>query len=284
MHKFFFLLVASLFFSSCSQVGSVRYRFFPPTEAQFAREIAYADSLWNDRASLKSARGAVRAFIRLTGMQNHDPELWTRLSHAYYMQANYAETNPDKQYWLFHKGMRAAERALMLHAGYARVMTATGSEILAIREIDSNFLAAAWWYAANLGKRVANETAIIRLENAVLAEAFCAQVMSLDENYYYGGPHRYMGSLHALLPGGNLEVSRSHFEKSLEMAPHYFGTRTLFAEYYAVRAGDKQLFQDLLEYVVEASPGTVPAIEPENIYEQRRASVLLSRINALFPN
>ncbi len=283
MNNFMVILAAGVLFSGCASHNAWHFHFRPPSDAHIAREIAHADSLWQERGVPKSARQAVRAFEHLAKIRKHDAELWTRLARAYYLQANYTETNPDKQYWLFLKGMQAAEKALMLQPRYRNVMSSTGSELQAVKQLDAANMEAAWWYAANLAKRVADESAIIRLGNAALVEAFCSHILSLDEKYYYGGPHRFMGGIYARLPEGDLVKARFHFERSLELAPDYFGTRTLYAEYYAVRAGDRKLFQEQLEYVLATPPGSIPEVEPENRYEQQRAKVLLARMEKLFP-
>ena len=104
----------------------------------------------------------------------------------------------------------------------------------------------------------------------------------LDPTYFHGGYHRYMGAFEtktAGLAGGSLEKAKEHFEKSIEVAPGYLGTKVLYADYYATKTNDKELFVRLLNEVVSADPSAVPELLPENISEQAKAKALLAELD-----
>jgi predicted anti-sigma-YlaC factor YlaD len=104
------------------------------------------------------------------------------------------------------------------------------------------------------------------------------RVLELDPNFYHGGPHRYFGAFYAVAPdfaGGDLAKSREHYDKSLEIAPYFLGTKILMAENLATKLDDEQMFDKLLEEVLAADLSTVPPeILPEMTAEQEKAREL----------
>ena len=102
-------------------------------------------------------------------------------------------------------------------------------------------------------------------------KAVMARALELDPNYYYGGPDRYFGAFHILAPGGVMEKSKAHFEKSLELAPNFPGTKVLMAELYAKKADDKALFEKLLDEALATPDDAVPGMEPEIRNEKDKA-------------
>jgi hypothetical protein len=123
---------------------------------------------------------------------------------------------------------------------------------------------------------------MVRLGNKGKLEAFSKRVLDLDEKFFYGAPHRFFGALPTKVPGGDLKLSKSHFEKSIAIEPNYFGTRTLMAELYATKAQDKETFNTQLDYVLATPPSSLPDAEPENRYEQAVAKKLKEQAHDLF--
>jgi hypothetical protein len=112
-----------------------------------------------------------------------------------------------------------------------------------------------------------------------------AQCIELDETYFHGGPHRWFGSYYAKLPsiaGRDLEKSGEHFEKALEIAPNYFGTRILRSEYYATNSQDKELFRSDLEFVLNTPSDVIPELVPEQEVEKKKATEMLEEIDDRF--
>ena len=78
-------------------------------------------------------------------------------------------------------------------------------------------------------------------------EALMRRALSLDETYYYGGPHIFMGILYASRPqvaGGSLELSEQHFLKAIEIGQGKFlMAYVYYADIYARKAFDRELFR-----------------------------------------
>ncbi|MFA6011579.1 MAG: TRAP transporter TatT component family protein [Desulfobacteraceae bacterium] len=95
------------------------------------------------------------------------------------------------------------------------------------------------------------------------AEAMAKRLIELDETYNFGSPHSIMGCFYAAQPdvaGGSGEKSREHFEKAIKISDGKFLlTYLLYAQFYAVRQQDKELYIKLLTYIREAPEDILPS-------------------------
>lgn len=115
--------------------------------------------------------------------------------------------------------------------------------------------------------------------------AVMEHVLNLDETFFYGAPHRYFGAFYAKAPafaGGDMAKAKEHFDKSLAIDERYLGTKVLYAEYYATKADDKEMFTTLLNDVISADPAIIPEVQPENVVEQEKAKALLAAADDMF--
>ena len=236
-----------------------------------------ADSLWELRADPESARRSLKAYRTAAKRQKKVPELRARLSHACYFVAAYLETSADKKDGLFREGQNAAEAGMLLHPGYAAKFRETGDETEAVRELDSAYVEVLYWYVINLGRELSQESVIIRRGNKDRVEALNDRLLQLDPGFCYAGPHRIAGAIPARLPEGNLEDAKAHFEKAVALAPGYLGNRVAYADFYAIRTGDRALFLEQLTLVTAAKADSIQEIAPENRYAQEQAKLLLAK-------
>ncbi len=114
-----------------------------------------------------------------------------------------------------------------------------------------------------------------------------ARVVELDEGYMFGGAHIFLGACYATLPpmaGGDVERSRRHFERALEIGNRrYLLAQVTYAETYARRTLNRELFTSLLQEVLATTPaGDPPGAGAANGMARRRAADLLARSSDLF--
>ncbi|PKL83894.1 MAG: hypothetical protein CVV24_02795 [Ignavibacteriae bacterium HGW-Ignavibacteriae-3] len=284
----FAITISSFYFTSCSGRRAV---FLESQEIPKSNEVvtevklnirAAADSLWELRGTPEKALEMLKAYVTASETNPTDINLLARLSRAYYLVGNYVESDPDKKDELFTKGLETGERALGLIPSFRKSYTENEDVKIAIKEVGIEGIEAIYWTGANYGKWAAEKNLLVRLGNKSKIEAYNQRVFDLDRNFFYGAADRFFGALPTRVPGGDLNLSKFHFEKSIELAPNYFGTRTLFAEYYATKAQDKDTFVKQLEYVINTPYDLVPEIIPENKYEQEYAKKLLERIDEFF--
>ncbi len=112
------------------------------------------------------------------------------------------------------------------------------------------------------------------------------RVLELDEGFYYGGPHLFMGIWFASRPkiaGGDLMKAQEHFLKALDLGQGKFlMAYVYYAKYYARSKMDKELFTSTLQKVLESPVDTSPDLVLLNTVAKRDAKQLLSRVEEYF--
>jgi hypothetical protein len=117
-------------------------------------------------------------------------------------------------------------------------------------------------------------------------EIMMRRVLKLDEGFYYGGPHVFMGVWYASRPkmaGGDLAKARDHFLKAIELGQGKFlMTYVYYADQYARRVFDKQLFVSTLQKVIDTPADILPELTLLNTIAHDRAQTLLKQANEYF--
>jgi hypothetical protein len=68
------------------------------------------------------------------------------------------------------------------------------------------------------------------------------------------------------------------------MFPENFSTYVLYADTYATKAQEPELFERLLQQVIAGDPNSLPELVWEQKVEQKKAAALLARKGELFAN
>jgi tetratricopeptide (TPR) repeat protein len=117
-------------------------------------------------------------------------------------------------------------------------------------------------------------------------EQIMRRVLALDESYYYGAAHIFLGYYYGSLPpvlGGKPDESRRHFERALQIADRRFLlAQVTFAESYARQIFDRELFKDLLTEVVNYQDQAGSDLASSNALAKLRAQKLLDHIDDYF--
>jgi hypothetical protein len=117
-------------------------------------------------------------------------------------------------------------------------------------------------------------------------ELMMKKTLELDEGFYYGGPHLFMGIWFASRPkmaGGDLKKAQEHFLKALDFGKGKFlMAYVYYANYYARQASDKNLFVSTLQKVLETSVDVAPDLVLLNTVAKKKAQELFNRIEEYF--
>ena len=117
-------------------------------------------------------------------------------------------------------------------------------------------------------------------------EELMLRVLALDEGFYHGGAHLFLGVYYGSRPvmlGGRPEVSRNHFEKALALGERRFlPTLVAYAEYYARQTFDRELYVRLLEEALAFDLAQAPDLALPNVLAKRRAQKLLAQVDEFF--
>jgi len=260
------------------------------TQQRVADLLNQANTAWDGRADASQAKAAVDALTEATNLDPSNGEALSNLSHAIYFYADchlrFDESNAQLYKDTHEQGTKAAERALAaLSPDFAQEMAA-GSRIEdALDTLDSNAVPALYWRSSNLGRWATLESFATLLSYKDEIRAVMEFCLANDPSYWYMGPDRYFGVFYAKSPGfagGDMAKAAAHFNKSMEAHPDYWGTRILMAEEWAIKEDNKELYVDLIDYVLQGDPNVIPYIKPENMCEQRKAQILKDDIDEYF--
>ncbi len=257
-------------------------------QSRRATLLAQGDEAWGRRDDPEQVRAAITAWEQANEIDGSDADTWVKIAHAYYFLADGHLRFSDEEALgdTYQSSIRAAERALRaLSPEFARRMAAAERVDQSVSVLQANAVPALYWRAAALGRWAQRQGFATVLSFKDEIRAVMTRCLELDRYYFFAGPDRYFGAFFAIAPayaGGDLDRSRQHFEESVRRAPNYFGTRVLFAENYAVKSQNRQLFEEQLRMVLDGDPESLPEAAPENRVEQRKARALLERADELF--
>jgi len=118
-----------------------------------------------------------------------------------------------------------------------------------------------------------------------IVEPMMLKVVELDESYYYGGAHIFLGAYYGSRPkmfGGKPEASRQHFERALALNDRKFLlTHVAYAETYARIMFDRELFLELLTEVLE-QPLPESDMASSNKLAKIKAEKLIAQVDDFF--
>jgi hypothetical protein len=144
-----------------------------------------------------------------------------------------------------------------------------------------------FWSASCWGNWIgAHTTSISAVAELPRVEALMRRALALDETYHYGGAHIFMGVLYASRPpvaGGNLDLSKQHFLKAIEIGQGKFlMAHVFYADYYARKAFDRELFVSTLKKVLDTPADIVPELTLMNTVARHKAQDLLGKTDEYF--
>lgn len=116
-------------------------------------------------------------------------------------------------------------------------------------------------------------------------EQMMLRVLQIDETFYYGGAHIFLGAYYGSRPeiyGGRPDKSREHFERALAIGQRQFLlAQVAYADSYARMTFDRELFASLLKEVIE-QPTAFDELAAANTLAKQMAGTLLNSIDEIF--
>ena len=248
-----------------------------------------AAPFWAKRGEQAELQKALDVWTAAIDKDPEDVETLGWLARGHYLMT-YGHHGKENDRDVMLKGYKAA-------ADYAmQGIRAASSEFVAcldtgdpvddcVKHVPKEAHMSLYWYAVAISRYAATDSfpTLLFYKNQVFS--VMQRCLELDENFFFGAAHRYFGAFYAKAPdwaGGDLNKSKEHFDKAIEMAPNYFGTRILMAELYATKAEDEDMFQELLQFVIDNDPNSLPAVAPENKLDQEVAKQLLEDMEDIF--
>ena len=256
--------------------------------------VQEANALWEKRSDEKSAWAAIAKWHEAAKVDPTRADIHRDLAYAYYFMNNVhvrwskADDKKKTHEANYLKGVDAAERALMTsNPAFAKSIKDGGNTDdawnEALKSAKKEDVKALYWYATNLAKWALAHHFTTILKYKDRAFAIMQRCKALDNSFWYGGPSRYLGAYWLKIPfGKSKEKSKENFDKSLKAAPAYLDTKILFAEIYAVRTDNEELFQKTLKEVLDTADDVDPKLTPENKNAKRLAQEMLDNMDDYF--
>lgn len=231
---------------------------------------------WANRGDKASLKQAIAAYEKAY-QESPSQQLAERLSYAWYFLADAFEEGKQKSAG-YYTGYEWGLKALCFDPGFKqRYETEKKGMGDAIAGVPKEFAGAIFWTATSYGKWGKMRNILKQLGPAKQARKMILYLYSLDRNYYYGGPSRWLGTYYAVAPGiagGDMDKSRKYYEEAIAAAPAYLATKVLMAENYAAKAKERPLYDRLLDEVLAGDPEALPEVAIEQRVEQEKARKL----------
>jgi len=258
--------------------------------ATLLEEVARASYRQSD---LRILREGMPAYLMLIdGMVQAVPDneqLLIAAAQSYSSFASLFVEGQDKEYanLLYERGKQYALRSLEMR-GFKEPLQRPfddfkeGLKRLGKKDVPYIFWAATCW----VNWIRLNLDSIEAISELPRVESLMKRALELDEGFYYGGPHLFMGIWFASRPkivGGDLKKAQEHFLKALDLGQGKFlMAYVYYANYYARKMTDKDLFTSTLQKVLETPAETSPDLVLINTVAKKQAKELLSHVGEYF--
>ena len=258
--------------------------------AALLEEVAKSSGRQSD---LRLIREGTPAFLMLMdGMIEAWPDSAPLLLAAARANASYASTfveEEDEEYVrvLLKRAKDYASRVLEIR-GFRGILQAPLEDFKeALKNYSRDDLPYLFWGASCWAGWIGlNSGSMEALADLPRVEWMMRRCLEIDEGYYYGGPHLFMGIWYASRPkmaGGDLEKARGHFLKAIDLGHgEFLMTYVYYAKYYARQARDKDLFVSTLQKVIETPAPVPPDLTLVNTVAKKKAQGLLDRVDEFF--
>jgi len=256
------------------------------TTVETTQLMKEAKKLWATRNVRSDLENALSKFKSIVGSEPNNYEALTYLTRGYYLLADGIMQEPSEKKANWETSVYWGEKGLATNAEFKKsVVDDKNSVADSVQFLKKEQIDALYWTAASLGKWAKLSGIVTTLQYKSQIIKMVDRVAELQPDYFYGAIHRYWGVYYAVAPGfagGSMEKSLERFKTAFKAANNYLGTHVLYAENYAVKKGDRELFKKELEFVLNAKTNVIPELEPEHILEKEKAKKLLSKMDQLF--
>lgn len=255
--------------------------------ADVATLVAEGDGHWAKRTEASEIKAAIAAWEKAAAADPKNLDVLVKLTRGnYFLADGYLRDNEKEYLRVMDLGVKWGEKAMIAASpDFEAKMRSGGKLPYAVKTVPKEGVPAMYWYASSLGKWAKRKGFAVLLGQKDNVKATMDRVLSLDPNFYYGGPHRYFGAFYAVAPafaGGDLGKSKEHFDKSLVIEPKYVGTKVLWAQELAVKEQDEATFDRLLKEVIDTPDDVIPDVKPETMVEKQKARELMEEKEDLF--
>jgi hypothetical protein len=284
--RFFFFLGLLFLFSACLP----NKKLTVGATATLLEEVARAS---NRQSDLRILREGMPAYLMLIdGMVQAMPkndQLLIAAAQSYSSFASLFVEDQDKEYanLLYGRGKQYALKSLEMR-GFKEPLQRPFDEFKeGLNRLEKKDVPTIFWTATCWANWIRlNLDSMEAISELPKVEWMMKRALELDEGFYYGGPHLFMGIWYASRPkiaGGDLKKAQGHFLKALDLGQGKFlMAYVYYANYYARKIMDKELFTSTLQKVLETPAEISPDLVLLNTVAKKQAKDLLSHVGEYF--
>ena len=258
--------------------------------ASLLEDVANASYKQSDLVLIR--RGMPSYLMLIDGMVEALPDNKRLLISAAQLYASYASAFIQDEDQIYATALYARARDYALRAleqkGFKNPATRPFDDFeIGLYDLGKNDVPYIFWAASCWGSWISlNRGSMEAMAELPRVELLMKRVLELDEAFYYGGAHIFMGVLEASKPrvaGGDLDRARDHFLKAIELGDGKFlMARIYYADCYAKKAFDRELFISILEKVLEIPADIPPELTLLNTVAHTKAKEMLNQVDEYF--
>lgn len=267
---------------------SVNRKMTVAATATLLESVAAASHRQSDLAVIREGMPAY--LMLMDGMVEAWPEneqLLLAAAQSYASFASVSEKNPDADRRLYRKATHYALQALS-RRGFNSPRTIAFKDFeKRVNRLGKSDVPYLFWGASCWGNWIgSNLNSMEAMAELPRVESMMKRVLALDEAFYYGGPHLFMGIWYGMRPkmaGGDLKKSQNHFQKAIAFGQGKFLMANIYyALYYAKNAFDKELYRSILTRTLDTPADIIPDLTLLNTVAHKKAEKMLEAVDEVF--
>lgn len=246
----------------------------------------------SNQADIDMVKQGIPSYLLvIDGMIMEDPEnpdLYPAGIRLYNTLANFVRDDPQRLSYIADKSFQYSRKLLCLTNEAWCSLSEQNYDVFvqSIQKMDKDDVDLLYLYGTSWASNVeAHRSDMNAIANLPKIKATMQRILQLDETYDRGGAHLYLGVLESLIPpalGGKPDIARAHFDRVLEINNgRHLMASVMYAEYYARVLFNRDLHDQLLNKVLEASP-VEKGLTLANTLAQHRADRLLKSADEYF--
>lgn len=247
--------------------------------------VAGADALWEKRGEEDSLKQALAGYEGVVAVDPTNRHAYNRLVRGYYFLGDGVLTDPAAKSVAWDTSVTWGKKCLALNTDFVARVEGGEGEGPAGAAFTKDDVPCMYWMASALGKWARAESLATILQYKDQIYMWMGYLDTLDPEFFFTASSRYLGAYWAALPsfaGQDLDKAQEYFQTAIEANPNHFGNRVLYADYWAKKTQNKDVFVEQLTFVVEGDVASIPGLEPEQAAEQAKAQFLLDNIDEYF--
>lgn len=279
------LLVIALTVSGCVQTLAIR---------TVGGIMEHGFAAFNEEADLEIAREGLSGNLKLLeALIKGDPEnerllLFAAQGYSAYALAFVEDDSVERARPLYLRAREYAFRILDQRMDLRRALAGDLDGLrAAVAKLSDDDVPAVFWAAFSWGAFInISRTDLSAMGDLSKVEVLMEFVLKRQPSYYFGGSDAYFGSVQGTVPavlGGRPDLSKAHFEKSMSYSQgRFLIVPVMYAKTYCVQVQDRDLFEKLLNGVLETPLDAMPEARLPNAMAKKKAEKLLREADELF--